>query len=123
MKILDTSIFVDLFRGFPRAVAFFESLNISEVSFSAITEAELIAGSECNLIENKRKILLLLALATKIPVDNKVAVTAGDFRRVYNIPFNDAVIAASAFHAKAELLTKNVKHFRRVNEIKVSQPY
>jgi len=48
MMLIDTNIFVDHLRGYTPAVKFFESLKGKEnILFSAITEAELIAGEEC----------------------------------------------------------------------------
>ena len=48
MMLIDTNVFVDHLRGYAPAVAFFESLTSKDnVLFSAITEAELVAGQEC----------------------------------------------------------------------------
>ena len=54
--LLDTNIFIDHLRGYAPAVAFFSSLSDKEISFSAITESELLAGS-INQSPEKREFL------------------------------------------------------------------
>ena len=123
--ILDTDIFIDFLRGFEKAKFFFGELNkeSSVLYFSAITETELISGKECGKIERKAEILDILANFNKVLVSNEIAVKAGDFSRVYCIETADAVIAATAFVMKADLITRDVKDYKRVKEITINIPY
>ena len=123
--VIDTDIFVDFLRGFEKAKKYFEELKNEDivVYYSAITEIELISGKECNKIEKKAEILYILSNFSKIPVDNKVAVKAGDFRRAYGAAFTDAAIAATAFLMKADVVTRDVNDYKRIKKITVRVPY
>jgi len=121
--ILDTNIFIDHLRGYAPAIAFFSSLSDKEVSFSAITESELLAGS-INQSSEKREILLqFLEQWRKISVDNPLAAVAGDLSRIYKMDIPDALIAASAIQENSTLITKNLKDFQKVKGLKVIFPY
>jgi predicted nucleic acid-binding protein len=123
--ILDTDIFIDLLRGFEEAKKYFEELNKEDnvIYYSAVTEIELISGKECNRIDKKAEIIKILSQFSKIPVDNKIAVKAGDFRREYSAAFTDATIAATAFLMKADLITRDVDDYKRIKEITIKVPY
>ena len=121
--ILDTNIFVDHLRNFPPAVKYVEALGVETVFFSAITEAELLAGRHNNNPKKREKLLQLLLQWTKVPVTNPVAVLAGDFSRQYCMQIPDALIAATAVLNNAELITKNVKDFQKVEKLRVKEPY
>ncbi len=123
--VLDTDIFIDLLRGFEKAKKYFEELNREDniVYYSAVTEIELISGKECRKIEKKAEIVEILSQFSKIPVDNRIAVKAGDFRREYGTAFADAVIAATAFFMKANLITRNVGDYKKIKEVTVKIPY
>lgn len=121
--LIDTNIFVDHLRNFLPAVKYFEALSTQKVLFSAITEAELLAGNE-NKIPKKRDLLLRHLLQwKKISVSNPIAMTAGDICRDHGLDVPDAIIAASALHNHATLLTRNIKDFKSVPGLKVTSPY
>ena len=123
--VLDTDIFIDLLRGFEKAKIHFEELRNKDyiIYFSAITEIELISGKECNKIEKKAEIIKILSHFSKIPVENNIAVKAGDFRRQYGVAFTDATIAATAFFMKADLVTRNVQDYKKIKEVRLRVPY
>ena len=123
--VIDTDIFIDLMRGFEKAKKYFEELRDADniVYFSAVTEIELVSGKECNEIERKSYLLNFLSYFTKVPVDNNIAVKAGDFRRLYGINFADATVAATAYLAKATLITRNAKDYKKIKEINLKIPY
>jgi len=122
MRLVDTNVFIDHFRNYSLATAFFESLD-EESIFSAISEAELISGQQCALPEKKKYILQFLGRWRKIEVSNQIAVLAGDIVREHPIELADAIIAATALIHKAELLTRNVKHFSMIKNLVVKSPY
>ena len=70
--VLDTDIFVDFFRSYEKALKYFEELKDSNsiIYYSAVTEAELVSGKECNKIEKKAKILSFLSNFAKVNVNN-----------------------------------------------------
>ena len=123
--VLDTDIFIDYLRGYEKAFQFFDELKGQDyvVYFSAITETELISGKECNKIERKAELLRILSHFNKVPVDNPIAVKAGDFRRIHEIKFTDATIAATAFVIKADLISRNDVDYKKIKEITLKVPY
>ena len=124
MKLIDTNIFVDHLRGQGPAKAYFDSLgNEDDILFSAITEAELIAGQECKDKEKKEGVLQFLAQWKKIIVSNQIAVLAGDLSRDKELDLPDALIAATALINKAELVTRNSRDFKKIADLKISVPY
>ncbi len=122
MIVIDTDIFIDFLRNMAETSNFIEQ-NIDDIAFSAITEAELLSGRECNDKDIKEKLLHFLSQFEKIPVDNPLVQVAGEFRRKYEIEVPDALIAATAFMVNATLYTRNIKHFEKVKEITVRKPY
>ncbi len=124
MVAIDTNIFIDHLRGYNPATKFIESLIFrNDVIFSAITEAELIAGKRCGESSVKEDVLQLLHTWEKIPVSNSIAVLAGDISRDYGLNIADAIIAATALSRKTALLTRNIKDFKNVEGLKVKSPY
>ncbi len=121
--VIDSDIYIDYLRGDLKAKRFFERIREDMVFFSAITEAELLSGKECNKIEKRALVLEVLRNGTKIPVENRIAEKAGTFRRVYNTNLQDALIAATAFVMKAKLVTRNIKDFKKIKETSVVKPY
>lgn len=122
MKLVDSDIFIDLFRGLNDAKNFFKESGM-DIVFSSITEAELLSGNECNDPQKHERALHVLSQFPKIPADNPLVQVAGDIRRVYGLEVPDAIIAASAYVTNSILVTRNVKDFERVKEIKVEKPY
>ncbi len=124
MILVDTNIFVDHLRGHKPATKFFASLATSDnVIFSAITEAELVAGKECDDPSKRELLLHFLHRWDKIPVSNQIALMAGDISRNYNLEVPDAIIASTAILNKAEVVTKNVKDFKRITNLEINVPY
>ena len=124
MILIDTNIFVDHLRGYQPAIKFFESLYQAEnVIFSAITEAELMAGKDCENSKKKELTLHFLHRWNKVVVSNQIAIMAGDIKRDFGLEMPDAIIAATAKINNAELLSKNTKDFKRVPYLKVKSPY
>ena len=122
MKVVDTDIFVDFFRGVPQAAAFLQN-NADRIFFAAITEAELLAGQVCNDPIERERVFHVLSQFEKIPIDNPLVQVAGDFRRKYNVEIPDAIVAACAFVTDGILVTRNTKDFEKITEIKVDKPY
>lgn len=122
--LIDTNIFIDHLRNFEPAVAFFNSLLGHEnIFFSAITETELLAGKHNNITEKREKLLHFLFRWNKIPVDNPLVLLAGDISRKYDVEVPDAIIAATAILNNAELITKNIKDFKKIPTLRVRMPY
>jgi len=125
MSVFDTNILVDVFRGKKEAKHLLEKVEGKEIEgvISSLTEAELLSGKECKNPKRKAIIEEVVKLFTKIDINNDIANKAGEFRRNYDTPLFDAVVAATAFFQKSKVWTKNVEHFRKIKEIEVEEPY
>ena len=122
LMVVDTNVFVDAFRSHTPAAAFFQRVEGSQVLFSAVSEAELVAGKSCEDRTVKANTLRFLSQFRKIPLDNRIAVLAGDLRRMYGMELPDAFIAATAVTQHAVLVTKNARHFAVVAGLGIQEP-
>ncbi len=123
--LIDTDIFVDELRGNKDAADFFIGLQSDELSgiTSVITIAELFAGKDCNTKEGLNAVEKILELVSIENVSEIVAKKAGELKRKYNIATTDAIIAATAIQNNLTLLTRNVKDFNKIKEIRIKIPY
>ena len=117
--LLDTNILIDHLRGDAKATALLHDIAVGRVaaSISVITESEVLSASSLTT-KQLRDIAALLSVLPKLAVTSHVAQTAARFRRTYRIDLADALIAATACLANATLVTRNVKHFRSVRELR-----
>lgn len=117
--LIDTDVIIDYLRNYVPAVNFLENLK-EQLLISAITIAELYAGirdqDEQHAVEN------FLRAFEVIPTDAEIAQLGGNFRKKYGKSHGtglaDALIAASAFHKQAHLVTLNIRHYPMVVCIK-----
>lgn len=111
--LVDTDVFVDHLRGDRRLAA-----GRDRVHYSSITRAELFAGPETEL----DAVRTLLAPFTEHPVLPPLAELGGHLRRTAAIPLPDALIAATALLGGLTLITRNRRHFERVDGLAVRSP-
>ena len=118
--LIDTNVLIDHLRGDPEATVILRDVEAGRVhaSVSVITESELLSGRQFTP-HHLRQIETLLALFPKVAVTSRVARLAAQFRRHYQIDLPDALIAATATIANATLVTRNLKHFRPVKELRL----
>jgi predicted nucleic acid-binding protein len=113
--IVDTSVLVDHLRGDERARnVLAEAARVGQrLAASVLTKVEILAGMRPHEERGTRQLLDSLDL---IDVDDVVAEQAGMLANRYlrshpGVDPVDYVIAATAQHLGADLLTRNVKHF------------
>lgn len=80
---------------------------------SVITEIELFGFSGLSARESEQIDALLRTVAV-IPVDSRIARTAGLLRRQYHLNIADSAIAATALFTGTTLLTRNTRDFRKI---------
>ena len=122
MILVDTDIFIDFFRGFEGSIRFIMN-HKDDITFSAITEGELLSGKICDDFNEREHVFHLLSQFEKIPVDNPLIQVAGDIRRTYGLELPDAIIAASAIVRDSVLITRNTKDFEKIKDLKIQKPY
>ncbi len=125
MKLIDTDVIIDHFHGNRAAMEFFaENLAAGEVlAISVINLTELASGMRS---EEEARTEQLLSLFTVLEVSEPIARQAASYlrqyRRSHNLELGDALIAATASHSGAELITRNLKHYP-MKDIQVTMPY
>lgn len=123
--VFDTTILIDFLRERAEAkiVVTDVELGKTEGFISSVTEAELFAGQDIKEIRKKQAVQNLVTLFEKILVTNEIAQKAGEFKRKYNVPLDDCIIAATVFVKKTKLWTKNIEDFKKIKEIEAEAPY
>jgi predicted nucleic acid-binding protein len=117
--LLDTTVFIDYFRGRQEALTYFNAIFNGEVSgaFSVITEAELWEGLRPGEEQAHEQ---LLSLLRPVEVDRVIARRGGELRRYFKdqgLGMPDALIAATAETTDAALVTRNQRHFQALQGI------
>ena len=123
--LIDTDILIDHEKGIESAHHFLQEINTTEnqLLLSVITVSELLAGLSR---EERKRTESLLSCFEIIVMDRPIAEMAADYLYFYQkkqgVGLGDAVIAATAFHTKSTLITRNRKHYPMSN-IHVTIPY
>ena len=124
--VIDTDIFIDNLRGVAQSLQWFNRIKNSgsfEVCYSAMTEAELLSGKDCEDKEKEGKALTLLSVGEKVLVTNEIARLGGAVRRRYGLQIGDAIIAATAIEKRALLYTRNISDYSRIPHLNLNEPY
>jgi predicted nucleic acid-binding protein len=121
MKILiDTDLIIDVLRNVKKAVKLLEKLiEGNELYISGITEGELFSGRDLKDKRKEKIVLTFLSKFQKVNPTNEILQLAGEFRRKYNVSFLDCIIAATAYKIEAKVLTKNLKDFQKIKEVRL----
>ena len=122
MYTLEKNAIIYFLKDDPNAVGALRSVFNQDVPLyiSAITEIELfgfpkLSDQEAEQIE---EILRTVAI---IPVDSRIARTAGLIRRTYHVMIADSVIAATALFTGTTLLTRNTRDFQKIPNLSVQK--
>ena len=133
MKLfIDTSVFIDVLRSkqVESSKSLFRSLQEGNKGFSsAITVAELSVGAYRSPRRDAlEKTLKLLSIVNVVDLSRETAVEGG---RIYaelikkgeEIELNDCLIAATSLSLGIhEIVTRDIDHFNRIENIKVTTP-
>lgn len=129
MKVVfDTNIIIDHLKGKPKAQELLKKIEggVFEGYISTITIMELLSAP---IISEKRyeKTIDLLEIFEHVPVNSKIAATAGkllsQYRNLHGLNPMDALIAATAIVNEAVLFTLNNRHFVFIEGIVSFNPY
>lgn len=122
MYALDSNALIYFVKGDAAALSSLSGIfrNIHPLYISAISEVELFGFPNLSLTEAG---LLEDALRTVniIPVDSQIARQAAQLRRICGIKTVDSVIAATAIFSGSTLLTRNIKDFKRIPNLKLQK--
>lgn len=120
--LLDTNIIIDYLRGalgpLPQLVDLQEE-GKGELYLSSLTIMEIYAGLSSTKME--KELQLLFDTCTVVPFDALVARFAGELKRdkkFRTVPVADYLIGSTALWLKAQLATRNKKHFQGIPGLK-----
>jgi hypothetical protein len=125
MKLIDTDIAIDHFHGHRQTFEYFtQTLADGEIlAMSVVSLTEILAGMRPGEQERTEKLFDLFVI---LEVDEAIARKAGEYlnqhRSTKGMELADALIAATAFVASAEVVTRNVKHYP-MGDVKLVSPY
>jgi len=123
--VADSDVLIDALRGREPAVArIANELEGSALGTTTITVFELLSGAKTSA--SRKKIQKLLAAMRILEVDEHAAEAAARVRRELeakgiSIGMADYLIAGICLVHSGTLLTRNLKHFKRVPGLKAEQ--
>ena len=124
--VIDTDIFIDHFRGIQSATEYLCNIPIIQRATTDINLMELMRGAanrkECNLLEN----FLNGNGFIRLPVTATASRIAVELFRHYSyshgLRIPEALVAGVVLELGLTLVTRNVKHFRFIPELKAIEP-
>lgn len=122
--LIDTDIFIDTLRGVKSAKDLFRTKEVERYC-SILSKKELLAKGGLKDSERK-KILHMLEQVRVLRIDDDIHRKFFSLTKKYGDRedlFVDYVIAATAWSKKLPLLTRNKKHFERIEEITLLPAY
>ncbi len=122
MYTLDTNAIIYYLKDDTDAVTILSNIFAQDTPLyiSTITEIELFGFSKLS-DQEAEQIESILGTVAIIPVDSRIARTAGFIRRNYHINIADSAIAATALFTGTTLLTRNIRDFRKIPNLSVRQ--
>ncbi|MGE0820880.1 MAG: type II toxin-antitoxin system VapC family toxin [Candidatus Binatia bacterium] len=135
MHILDTDTLTHLHEGHPRVVQHLQKLNDPDVCITVITRIELLRGRHDYLLKaatgpelvKAQQLLVrtesLLGLLRILPFDQGASIRFDQLRLtkgLRKIGRADLLIASITLAHRATLVTRNVRHFRVIPELRVA---
>ncbi|MFH0874370.1 MAG: PIN domain-containing protein [archaeon] len=124
--LIDTDIIIDLLRGYEPSKLFFNEImqNNFDAYISVVSIMELNSGTSTKSTEEQVRIQKIVDLFKTITINPQIAQLAGFIVRDYAFAFPDALIASSFLNSKLNcLVTRNIKHFEKIKNIKIKKPY
>lgn len=120
IKIFDTTVFIDYLRGRPEVTPLIQAVLDRQINpaISIITVVELWAGVKDSRDEKRHK--ALLSPFRRIQIHSAIAYRAGAMAYSFykngdkSISLPDFIIAATAEYWKADIVTRNGKHFQKI---------
>lgn len=121
--LLDTNFILALLKSKPETLTLIEErrIQVDQCGYSAITRMELL-GFPGMTVNEELTIQEKLAQLIYLPIHKQVEDEAIRIRRAYRIKLPDAIIAATALVAQAEVLTFDRQLQRIVAQEAVSHP-
>lgn len=121
---IDSDILIDYLRGERHARDFLVEVSKNTFLFiSPISITEIYSGRETKDSDRAEQIERFLDNFQIIWLSKGVARRAGELRRDFGKPFADMIVAASALEYDSILVTRNIKHFKEIDSLRLLTPY
>jgi predicted nucleic acid-binding protein len=124
--VVDSDVLIDFFRDYPKAKEFLLTAQ-DDLKVSRVTVMEVIVGVKTKMAARKA-LKQLDALGIKvIEVTEAVSRLAGDIlvdtRHKFGTGILDSFVAATALETGDKLVTRNIKHFNHIKDLRLTVPY
>ena len=124
--VIDSNILIDAMNGIVEAVEFlWQNKQVTGIQISIVSAMELIAG--CRNKTEMMELQKFFQICTFLPITATVSHVAfqlmESFYLSHGLILPDALIAATALEHDLTLYTRNIRHFRMIPQLKISQPY
>jgi len=122
--LIDTDVLIDSLKGIKEAKDLFKTKDI-DLYCSILSKKELLSKSGLRESE-RRRIIDLLSRIKVLKIDDDISKKYSFLMKKYGESSDlivDYIIAATAWSKKLPLLTRNRKHFARIQEITVGPEY
>jgi predicted nucleic acid-binding protein len=124
--VIDSDVLIDYLRGRPGIASLFDQLKVDELAVSHMTYAELLTGELYNYerVTAKSRIERFLSGYTIYPIDETVLDRYAELnsllrRQGKRIAVSDLLIAATALIHDRDLVTRNIRHFERIPNLRL----
>lgn len=121
--LIGTDVFTDYLMGEQHAREFFEQLPEGIFYYSSLTKLELLSASVCADASVRNSTTALLSLGRRAEVDDAIIGLAAEEKRKHGLSLPQSIMAATALHLKAELVTRNIGDFKKIKELLLMKPY
>ena len=120
---IDSDILIDYLRGFSDTRDFLFNLRKQGILIiSVVNVVEIYSGKDIKNLRKKDTIDCFIDEFDIVPLEKELAKQAGIIRMKHQIPFADAIVAATAIDSHAILATRNIKHFSKIKNLKIISP-
>ena len=122
--LIDTDVLIDSLKGIKEAKDLFRTKDI-DLYCSILSKKELLSKSGLRESE-RRRIIDLLSRIKVLKIDDDISKKYSFLMKEYGESSDlivDYIIAATAWSKKLPLLTRNRKHFARIQEITLGPEY
>jgi len=121
--LVDTSVFIDHFRGNAQATEFLKEID-GQIMVAGTTIGELLQG-----VRNKKEQTVVNKLFSLVDISwctPQIEQLAHDLLSSYYLKFGityfDCLIVAHALEGEFQLVTNNIKHFKKIPGLNVIKP-
>ena len=117
--LIDTDVLIDALRGVESTRRFLlnQRRQGNQLWISTITLTELYCAKSLENPDEERRLRRFLHTFRVVFIDGRIAIQAGMIVRQYNCAVPDALIAACAEIRGLTLVTRNVAHFRDIENL------